>query len=210
MQNQILVDPRVANTHRSSFDIGQRHHRLVMEWTAFQRHQRQNFLSDHELYYYKAELTAMMLFGQLLNVKMTSMAGDSKKQSTAIPLHSVHNYGLGNLLASIAHHTAHSVWCVKIQIWPKFEGRKYKNWGRGSMVCWMKSVIFKSLDDVGLFFMMCQSLKIIDSLLLLRSWAQRARMNLNGKSGPKPKTITAWKLACFFLCYGLFLIYSTH
>ena len=86
MQNQILVDPRVANTHRSSFDIGQRHHRLVMEWTAFQRHQRQNFLSDHELYYYKAELTAMMLFGQLLNVKMTSMAGDSKKQSTAIPL----------------------------------------------------------------------------------------------------------------------------
>ena len=28
----------------------------------------------------------MMLFGQLLNVKMTSMAGDSKKQSTAIPL----------------------------------------------------------------------------------------------------------------------------
>ena len=89
MQNQILVDPRVANTHRSSFDIGQRHHRLVMEWTAFQRHQRQNFLSDHELYYYKAELTAMMLFGQLLNVKMTSMAGDSKKQSTAIPLRAV-------------------------------------------------------------------------------------------------------------------------
>ena len=109
MQNQILVDPRVANTHRSSFDIGQRHHRLVMEWTAFQRHQRQNFLSDHELYYYKAELTAMMLFGQLLNVKMTSMAGDSKKQSTAIPLHSVHNYGLGNLLASIAHHTTQCV-----------------------------------------------------------------------------------------------------
>lgn len=31
----------------------------------------------------------------------------------------------------------------------------------------MKSVIFKSLDDVGLFFMMCQSLKIIDALLLL-------------------------------------------
>ena len=196
MQNQNLVDPRVANTHRSSFDIGQRHHRLVMEWTAFQRHQRQNFLSDHELYYYKAELTAMMLFGQLLNVKMTSMAGDSKKQSTAIPLHSVHNFGLGNLLAW--HIIQHSVWCVKIQIWPKFEGRKYKNWGRGSMVCWMKSVIFKSLDDVGLFFMMCQSLKIIDALLLLSEHSELERIWIEN-FGPKPKTNTAWKLVCFFV-----------
>ena len=36
----------------------------------------------------------MMLFGQLLNVKMTSMAGDSKKQSTAIPLGAVHKIRL--------------------------------------------------------------------------------------------------------------------
>ena len=70
------------------------------------------------------------------------------------------------------------------------------------MVCWMKSVIFKSLDDVGLFFMMCQSLKIIDALLLLSEHSELEWIWIEN-FGPKPMTNTAWNLVCFFVIASL-------
>ena len=69
----------------------------------------------------------------------------------------------------------------------------------------MKSVIFKSLDDVGLFFMMCQSLKIIDALLLLTEHSELEWIRIEN-FGPKPMTNTAWKLVCFFvIAYSLWI-----
>ena len=69
----------------------------------------------------------------------------------------------------------------------------------------MKSVIFKSLDDVGLFFMMCQSLKIIDALLLLTEHSELEWIRIEN-FGPYLANDQHCMKACLLLCYSLFPI----